>query len=143
MQPQMVLTYSHDSHLLHRDIYRILCHAAETALHSSSDRERLAALWRDLIRVFFNIPAHYLYPSSVSTGPALPGQLVAGEAYSVNTKVITSYGSGVVLRYRERDDMYEIKLALGKAFLLSNVVFGAEQLSPQALFVSIAMICCI
>lgn len=49
-----------------RDIYRIVCHAAETHLHPASDRERLAALWRDLLRVFFNIPGHYLYPTTTA-----------------------------------------------------------------------------
>lgn len=51
MKPNLVLDYDNDAHLIHRDIYRIMCHAAEHTLSSSSDKERLAALWRDLLRV--------------------------------------------------------------------------------------------
>lgn len=61
LEPHIVLRYDNDAHLVHRDIYRIMCHAAETTVASSVDKERLAALWRDLLRVFFNVPVHYLY----------------------------------------------------------------------------------
>jgi hypothetical protein len=58
-----------------------MCHAAETTLNSSADKERLAALWRDLLRVFFNIPVHYLYtptvPSTGTSATQLAGNLAA------------------------------------------------------------------
>jgi hypothetical protein len=36
--PQLVLNYDNSCHLVHRDIYRIMCHAAETTLSSSNDK---------------------------------------------------------------------------------------------------------
>ena len=42
--PSTPLTY-------HRDVYRVLCHAAECLVSSSTEKERLPALWRDLLRV--------------------------------------------------------------------------------------------
>ena len=35
----------------HRDVYRVLCHAAECLVSSPTDKERLPAMWRDLLRV--------------------------------------------------------------------------------------------
>jgi histone deacetylase complex regulatory component SIN3 len=138
MKPQMVLRYEHDHHSIHRDIYQIVCHAAESHLQPSSDRERLAALWRDLLRVFFNLPVHYLYADqpALTFSSGLNAQShTQGAAWSVNTRVLTTYGSGVVVNYREKDDMYEIKLTSfgAKAFIRSNSIYGAEQLSTQAL----------
>jgi paired amphipathic helix protein Sin3a len=138
MSPHMVLSYPHDHHLVHRDIYRIICHAAESTLSNPSDKERLAALWRDLIRTFFNIPPHYLYSQSSDASLASDTKhaTAAGEAWPANTKVVTTYGSGTVLSFREDDDIYEVQLAFGKAFLNSSSIFGAEQLSANALYVS-------
>ena len=34
-----------------RDVYRVLCHAAECLVSSPTDKERLPAMWRDLLRV--------------------------------------------------------------------------------------------
>lgn len=134
--PQLVLRYDHDSHLIHRDIYRIVCHAAETTIASVNDRERLAALWRDLIRVFFNVPSHYLYSTTSASSNANHDAFhpVSSEAWLPNTKVITAFGSGIVESYRESDGIYCVRLAFGKAFLSASSIYGAEQLPPQALY---------
>lgn len=168
MSPHIVLNYDNDAHLVHRDIYRIMCHAAETTLTSSVDKERLAALWRDLLRVFFNIPVHYLYSTapgvaSAATTPSTAGstssvngdtasdssamnvevppvpaaayKLSASDAWPAHTKVITTYGSGEVLGYREVDGMYSVRLPFGVAYLSPSSVHGSEQLSTNALYV--------
>ena len=166
MSPHIVLNYENDAHLVHRDVYRVMCHAAESTLSSSADKERLAALWRDLLRVFFNVPVHYLYatgPAAVhsttatKTGdatvdnsamnvdtavplPAVPVgayKLSASDAWPANTKVVTAYGSGEVLSFREADSMYAVKLDFGVAYMSPSSIYGSEQLSSNALFVSL------
>ncbi len=152
--PHMLLSYSHEDHLVHRDIYRIVCNATEHILTNPSDKERLAALWRDMLRIFFNIPPHYLYatvssPSSllqsVSSSFDIVGtsshSTVAGEAWPIDTKVLTVYGSGVVKGFREADSIYEVQLSFGRAFVHSTSILGAEQLSTQALYVSSRILC--
>jgi len=155
MTPHIVLTYDHDADLVHRDIYRIMCHAAETTLSSNNDKERLAALWRDLLRVFFNIPLHYLYPTSpvqevpveavevegemaVDTPIAVgvPRQrLHPSEAWAPGTRVVSMYGSAEVLSYRDSDGMYCIQLAFGTAYVSPATIYGSEQLTAGALYV--------
>jgi paired amphipathic helix protein Sin3a len=142
MTPHMVLSYPHEFHLVHRDIYRIVCHAAETSLASASDKERLSALWRDLLRMFFNLPPHYLYGTAASSPELinhndLKHTTIAGEAWTTGTKVITVYGSGTILSFREEDNIYEVQLPFGKGFLSPAGIIGAEQLSANALYVSI------
>lgn len=51
LEPQIVLSYDMKQHTIHRDMYRLMCHAAEATISSQADKERLAALWRDLLRV--------------------------------------------------------------------------------------------
>lgn len=89
------------------------------------------------------MPAHYLYSSL--TAPVLTGSdeaekvlpvIDASEAWPVGTRVATVYGSGLVLDFRATDSMYVIQLAFGKAHLSPTVVYGSEQLPPQALQVS-------
>jgi paired amphipathic helix protein Sin3a len=138
MTPHLVLDYDHDAHLLHRDVYRLVCHAAETTLQNVSDRERVAALWRDLIRAFFNLPPHYLYsPSNLDGMNNNLGVTVAAEAWPRNSRVLTTYGSGKIISYREEDGMYEVELGFGKAFLGASAIFGMEQLPDAALYVSL------
>ncbi len=143
----MVLRYEHDSHFLHREIYRIVCHAAETHTLSPaltmSDRERISALWRDLLRMFFNIPTHYMYNptsavnTSTSTSYSIP-KPIAAEAWSNGTRVLTTLGSGTVMSYREEDGIYTVKLlGFGAiAYLNAASIIGAEQLPPSAIYVS-------
>jgi paired amphipathic helix protein Sin3a len=148
MAPQLLLNYSNASHIVHRDIYKIMCHSAENTLNNSSDKERLAALWRDLLRVFFNVPPHYLYSqlvpslgSSASSSSTVVGEslvvpvivLDPSEAWLPSTRVLTLFGSGTIKAFRAADSMYEVALSFGTAFLNPNVIYGAEQLSKQAL----------
>lgn len=138
IHPQMVLTYDHQYHILHRDIFRIVCHAIEHTLPLVSDRERIPVLWRDLIRVFFNIPVDYFYPASLSASLMIQNAskrfpVAPDEAWANGTKVITSFGSGIVLSFRPEDDIYEVQLPFGKAFLNSVAIYGAEQLPITAM----------
>jgi len=138
MNPQIVMSYANDSHLIHRDIYRIICHAVETTVSSSSDKERLAALWRDLLRVFFNLPVQYMYSTSPAPLSAIDDpshQLHPSEAWAPGTKVITMYGRAEILSFRPTDCMYCIQLPFGVAFVTPTAIFGAEQLSANALYV--------
>ena len=65
MQPQLILTYDNDSLVVHRDIYRIFCHAAETSLSSSTDKVTKPIL--DIYRYLslFIIIQHYRHYSSI------------------------------------------------------------------------------
>lgn len=38
LKPQLALAYDNEAHIVHKDIYKIFCHAAETTLTSSSDK---------------------------------------------------------------------------------------------------------
>ena len=49
--PQLTMSYRTDHHMIHRDIYRLLSHATENIVTSHTDKERIPALWRDLLRV--------------------------------------------------------------------------------------------
>ena len=101
-------------------------------------------MWRDLLRVFFNLPVHYLYGGStasyaahatagddalLSSPPSLISLLAScfplliahlsslppvhptadfvpvdpSEAWPEHTKVVTIYGAGTVLSFREVD----------------------------------------
>lgn len=145
MQPHIALTYENDAHDIHRDIYLIVCHAAETTLSSANDKERLAALWRDLLRVFFNLPAHYLYAQADAVTAAAVAATAESrldiidpkEAWAKGTKVITTYGSGVVMDYRASDGMYVVQLPFGISYMRASMVYGSEQLSVNALHVRV------
>jgi hypothetical protein len=79
--------------------------------------------------------------AAVPAVPAVPApvefKLRACEAWPAQTKVITTYGKGVVTGFREEDNMYSIQLAFGVAYVSPNSVYGSEQLSANALYVSI------
>jgi hypothetical protein len=51
-------------------------------------------------------------------------------------QVITTYGRGEVLSFRESDTMYAVKLPFGIAYLAPSAIYGSEQLSANALYVS-------
>jgi hypothetical protein len=51
MQPNLVLHYSAEHQTVHKDIYKIFCRAAETTVTSALEKDRLVAMWRDLLRV--------------------------------------------------------------------------------------------
>ena len=144
---------------------------------ANSDKERISFLWRDLLRVFLNLPVHYLYgdkavgsfstakaKSAANPGqddmdvegdtknesaaaarlalpPAMKGPLVSSdsvpveeaEAWTVGTRILTVYGTGVVRAFRQADSMYSIGLSFGTAFVTASSIIGAEELSESAL----------
>lgn len=138
--PHLVLTFdtidtsiadsSHHNHVIHKDVYRVLCFAAESASLSSSDRERISALWRDFLKVFFNMPVHYLH--SVTSGHEAACE-EGPQAWAIGTRVLTVFGHGEVKNYRSSDCMYTIRLPFGDGFFSSSAIVGAEVLSSQAL----------
>ena len=183
---QLALRFPNKHHGIHKDIYALFCHMAETASLPASDKERISFIWRDLLRPFFNLPVHYLYADMASTaasvladanasrkqdrdaheerpdsamdvegggsqGPTpIPGMahpMAAGlsaaaldaipadvsEAWPAGIRVLTAYGVGVVLSYRQSDAMYTIGLCFGKCFCKPSAIIGAEELSAAAL----------
>ena len=68
MTPHLSLQYDASNLGALRDIYRVVCHAMECSGMNVNDKERIASLWRDLLRVFFNMPVHFLYDNAVSSG---------------------------------------------------------------------------
>jgi paired amphipathic helix protein Sin3a len=122
---------SHHNHVIHKDVYRLLCYAAETGGLSQSDKERISALWRDFIRVFFNMPVHYLH--SAASCEDTEEVEVHVQAWTAGARVLTIYGQGEVLEFRPVDGMYRIQLAYGVGFVSASTIIGAEQLSTQAL----------
>ena len=116
-------------HIIHKDVYRVLCYAVECAGLSGGEKERVVALWRDFLKVFFNMPVHYLHPGS-ELDDRVEERL---QAWSVGTRVLCVYGTGEVLDYRPSDGVYRVRLPYGTAYLNCSAIIGAEQLPPQAL----------
>jgi hypothetical protein len=75
-------------------------------------------------------------PISVPAVPSAAYKLSASDAWPAHTKVITTYGQGEVLGYRETDGMYAVKLPFGVGYLAPSAIYGSEQLSANALYVS-------
>lgn len=135
--PQLTMAYSTSYQSVHRDVYRVLCHAAECLVSSPTDKERLPALWRDLLRVFFNLPVHYLYGGSTASYAAY-GQsdfvsVDPSEAWPEGTRVVTIYGSGTIMKFNGSDSLYQVQLPFGVGYLVPSAILGAEELSLQAL----------
>lgn len=135
MTVQLVLSFSAEHFSVHRDVYKIMCHAAEVSGITPAEKERLLSLWRDLLRVFFNIPVHLMYPPTPSNFLTLsePYHLDASEAWQPGTRVVTVFGSGVIKSFRSSDAVYEVTLPWGQAFLRPHTILGAEELSAQAM----------
>jgi paired amphipathic helix protein Sin3a len=138
--PALSLSYEHDAHWVHRLIFRLVCHAVEYSTSLSlSDKERVAALWRDLFRVMFSLPVHYLYSPGEREREKVR-EVVQGESYAIGTRVLTQYGSGTIRSFREGDGIYGVTLPFGIAYLSSNAILGAEELSPPALQVQFLVV---
>lgn len=149
MHPGLVLAYDSADQGALQDVYRVICHAMEATGCSPNDKERIAALWRDLLRVFFNMPVYFLYGSSVGNidfdinatlglDPATVGDsekipVDIAEAWQVDSTVLTLFGSGKVMAFRPADNTYQIKLPFGVGFLKPAVIIGAEELPVNAL----------
>jgi len=135
MTPHLIMKYDSHEYDVHRDIYRLLCHAAETTTATPFDKERQAALWRDMFRVFFKLPTDFLYAASTTShqekaGPSRADNL---NVWLNGTRVTTVYGSGRIISHRATDNFYQVQLAYGMAYLRPSTILGAEELSSQAL----------
>jgi len=135
MNPQVAASYRADMYGIHRDVHRIICHAMEASISNVQDKERISALWRDLLRPFFNLSAYSLYNNSASLSiPSTDKVFIdPSEAWPAGTKIITIFGSGKVISYRASDGCYQVQLPFGIGFLRPSVILGAEELSAQAL----------
>eukprot|EP00605_Chrysophyceae_sp_TOSAG23-4_P002229 GSChrysophyteH1.ASY1.ANO1.2472.1 assembled CDS len=125
IKPQLSLRFDNKHHGVHKDIHSMFCHVAETATLPASDKERVSFIWRDLLRVFFNLPVHYLYSLSAAALDAVP--VDSSEAWAPGVRVLTAYGSGVVTAYRVKDSMYVVGLCFGTAFVKPSSIIGAEE----------------
>jgi paired amphipathic helix protein Sin3a len=132
MTTHIALTYSNDNNDVHRDIYRLMCATMEAMNIPVNEKERIISLYRDFLRIFFNIPVHYLYDNSAvqaqQTYPIHPS-----EAWQDGTKVITIFGPGRVISFRSADSMYKVQLPFGVASLRPGAILGAEELSKESL----------
>ncbi len=78
MNPHLVMKYDMTEYSVHRDIYRLLTHAAEHTSASHLDKDKATALWRDLFRVCnYNDYRHYhiFFVLSLLTGYNFTGVL--------------------------------------------------------------------
>ena len=132
MTTHIALTYSNGSSDVHRDIYRLVCATMESLNIPVNEKERIVSLYRDFLRIFFNIPVHYLYDNSaVQAQQTYP--IHHSEAWQDGTKVITIFGPGKVISFRSNDSMYKVQLPFGIASLRPGAILGAEELSKESL----------
>ena len=111
--------------------YRVICYAVESSSMSVSEKEKIAAIWRDLLRVVFNMPVQFIYgAASQQTAPSSSHSLVT---YAIGAKVVTQYGVGTVISYDEATSIHQVKLSFGLSFLPSSAIIGCESLLPSAL----------
>lgn len=92
MKPHLALEYDAADQGALQDIYRLICHAMEVTNVSTNDKERIASLWRDLLRVFFNMPVHFLYSGQSSAPP--PSTSSSSVSHAVGTDVTTGDAAG-------------------------------------------------
>lgn len=138
MNTSLALSFNNSSSDIHKDIHKIICHAAEcTGSLSPFDKERISALYRDLIRVFFNIPAESLYGSveedAGKRDRSTTDDMAVADPWACGTHVITLQGAGVVESYDKQLNSYSVKLSSGSVTLKPTQVIGAEELSVSAL----------
>jgi paired amphipathic helix protein Sin3a len=141
----LLMTFENEGRGVHRDVYRIFCHAAELSGMNNIDKERISALWRDLVRVFFDFPIHFMYNASqgVSSEPAHShyapsankGMAAPDVApnWPIGSSVLTFYGVGTVTGYRAEDSMHSVRLPFGIAYMRPSCILGSEELSVPAM----------
>lgn len=138
MNTSLALSFNNASAEIHKDIHKIICHAAEcTSNLSPFDKERISALYRDLIRVFFNIPVAYMYGTPEEDAQrrdkSTVDELPVADPWICGTRVITLHGPGIIESYVTETNSYNVKLASGSINLKPSCVIGAEELSMSAL----------
>lgn len=159
--PQLYLSTKVKDRVVLMIVYRVICYAVENSSMSVLEKEKIAAIWRDLLRVLFNMPVHYIY--SASAAPSItpspsppPAPSSAGvdtegadsstttstsptpatselDAFPVGARVVTQYGAGNVLSFNKTSGMHEVQLSFGVSYLPSTAIIGTESLSPSAL----------
>lgn len=134
MEPNLFLNFRIEDHSIHGDIFNLMTHVVENSMNVPLyDRERFSALWRDWLRPLFQLPVHLLYRSSTTLALSDAVPVDPTEAWPINTKVLTVFGSGTVLSFRGSDSVYEIQLPFGRGFFKSSTIIGAEELPSVAL----------
>lgn len=139
---------------VHKAIFQLLCYAAEFGSMSFTDKEKVPAIFRDWLRIFFQFPVHFFQSGTASdsdawsafgANPALKlGSSLVASADLANwpegTHVVTQYGPGRIEKFRSHDSTYEISLAFGKAYMKSSAILGADELMPPAFPVCVFVI---
>ncbi|CAE7584766.1 unnamed protein product, partial [Symbiodinium microadriaticum] len=131
MMPQLYLTYKNEDRLALRDVYQLLTYATEVSAYGAVEKEKMAAIWRDLFRIILNMPVHFMFDAD-NIGYASTAGVSVG-AWPVETRVLTKFGVGTVVGYNSKTMMHEVQLSFGKGFLPMDAITGAESLSANAL----------
>ena len=84
---------------------------------STHDREKLTALWRDWLRVFFGIPVHYLYP--------------AASVLSVASASASSIAAAGILNPTLGSTIPAASIPATNSIAISSVTTSAKNLVPQ------------
>ena len=66
--PQLYLTTKTKDQVVLMLVYRVICYAVEASSMSIIEKEKISAIWRDLLRVVFNMPVHYIYGGGAGAG---------------------------------------------------------------------------
>ena len=97
---------------IHRISYALLQYAAEHNV-STTDKERLATLWKSSLLPFLSLPEDWLTSKPETT----PEPTSKEEVLKAGTEVKTSFGDGSIEKYLEDDGTYKVRLFYGYAFL--------------------------
>lgn len=81
----------------------------QTSTCSAAEKEKMAAIWRDLFRVILNMPVHHMFDVGQVGYAASSG--VASGSWPVGTRVLTSYGVGQVIAFNDKTKMHEVSSA--------------------------------
>lgn len=119
---------------MHKEVFALIRHALEKGSVSSSDREKIMNLWRDVLMGFWGMPFFWLFDHSVAaeapgiSPPRTTPVALGAEQSVVGRRVLTASGFGECVSYRASDATYEVKLSFGTSFVAATGV----QLAPEA-----------
>jgi len=134
MNPNLYLVYPNKDQVFLRIVYKLLCHAANNSNCSAIEKEKIGMLWKNLFRVVFNMPVHYLFnaESTISSNSSSLKSKNNRPIWPIGTLVLTLYGIGSVKNCDQNTGIHEVQLSFGKSYLPYSSILGAESLSEAA-----------